>query len=323
MTERHLQPAAPGPRGQPTNEGSRLGPFGAAEWLLVLGIAVIWGSTNFWIELALRGLAPGAIVFLRLLIGALVMCAAPGAFAPVARDRWPRVALLGALWMALPLSLFPLAQQSVSSSLAGLLTGSLPLFASAIAAVALRRLPGRRHLAGLAVGFAGVVLVLWPSLAIGGDQLVGAALVVLATLCYALSVNLAVPLQQRLGGARVLLRAQAVALVLVAPWGVASLGSVRPALLPWVAVVVLGAFNTALAYLLMAALAGRVGPSRGTVGVYLIPCVAFFLGIVVLRERVYWSALAGLVLVVAGIAISSRARRSTRASVEPIGGGVP
>lgn len=300
------------PREPFTNEGVRSGPFGPTEWLLVLGVAGIWGSTNFWIEIALRSMEPAVIVFLRLLIGVVVLGAVPGARKPIPRGQWRRVALLGGLWMALPLSLFPVAQQSVSSSLAGLLTGSLPLFAAAITAVMLWRAPTLRELAGLAVGFSGVVFVVAPSLTVGGGEPLGAVLVVLATMCYALSINLAVPLQQRFGGARILLRAELVGLLLVAPWGVASLGSTELSPLPAVAIVVMGVFNTALAYLLMAALVGKVGPSRGTVGTYLIPCIAFFLGIVVLGEELRWSALAGLVLVVVGIAISSHASRGQR-----------
>jgi drug/metabolite transporter (DMT)-like permease len=297
-----------------TNEGVRRGPFGPVEWLLVLGVALIWGSTNFWIEIALRGMRPGAIVFARLAIGVAVLAVVPGTRSALPRAAWPRVALLGVLWMAVPLSLFPIAQVTVSSSLAGLLTGSLPLFATAVAALMLRRLPGRRQVLGLAVGFGGVVVVIAPSVTVGGGQLAGALLVVAAVTCYALSLALAVPLQQRFGGARVLLRAELVGLVLVAPWGLASLPGFEASPLTITAIVVLGVANTALAYLLMAALIGRVGAARGTVGTYLIPCVAFLLGIGVLGEELHPTAVVGLVLVVAGIAISGRGRAPARAA---------
>ena len=93
----------------------------------------IWGSSYLLISVALEGLRPLAITFTRvalgLAVGAPVWPAARGR-ALSASDR-PRVALLGVLWLALPLTLYPIAQRHLSSSAAGMITGSQPLMAAA------------------------------------------------------------------------------------------------------------------------------------------------------------------------------------------------
>ena len=76
------------------------------------------------------------------------------------RDDWPRVALLGMTWVAIPLSLFPIAQQWIDSSVAGMINGAVPITTALWSTVLLRRLPGRIQLLGIALGFAGVVAVL-------------------------------------------------------------------------------------------------------------------------------------------------------------------
>jgi drug/metabolite transporter (DMT)-like permease len=209
--------------------------------------------------------------------------------------------------MAFPMSMFPLAEQWIDSSVTGMLNGALPLFSAAIAAVMLRRPPGRTQLVGLAIGFAGVVLVSLPSLRGTSDTALGAALVVVAMVSYGLATNLVVPLQQRYGSLPVIWRAQAVALVLTAPLGAAGLPSSSWAWRPVLAVVVLGAFGTGFAFIAAGTLMGRVGATRGSVLAYLIPVVAVVLGVVVHDESVAPIALAGTAFVLAGAWVTTRA----------------
>ena len=90
------------------------------------------------------------------------------------------MALLGLTWLALPLTLFPLAQQRIVSSLTGMINGSTPLFVAAVATVLLRRLPGPRQRLGLAIGVVGLFLVALPSLGKGSSSVLGVLLVVAA-----------------------------------------------------------------------------------------------------------------------------------------------
>ena len=92
------------------------------------------------------------------------------------------MALLGAVWMTAPLLLFPIGQQWIDSSLAGMLNGAVPIFAAVTAAILLRRPPASRQLIGIAVGFLGVVGVLWPATRDADATALGASLVLLAVL---------------------------------------------------------------------------------------------------------------------------------------------
>ncbi len=291
--------------------------FTGADWRLLAGVAAIWGSSFLLIEIGLEHFSPALVTLLRVAFGAATVFAFPASRRAVPRSDWGAVALLGVLWMAVPLLLFPYAQQHIDSSLAGMLNGGVPLFAAAVATLVARRLPGRAQLLGLLVGFAGVVVVSWPAVQGARATALGAALVVLACLCYGAAINLAVPLQRRHGALPVLLRAQLFALVVVAPLGLAGIG---PSTFGWsslAAVVALGAGGTALAFVGMSVLVGRVGAARGSVAIYFIPLVAVALGVSFRGETVAVASLLGTALVSAGAYLTSRRDRPAAAPAPP------
>jgi drug/metabolite transporter (DMT)-like permease len=297
-----------------TGAGTNLEAFGAAEWSLLAVIAGIWGSSFLLMEIGLRAFAPGVISLARVGLGAAALALVPRARrTSIDREDWPRVALLGVVWMGIPLLLFPIAQQWIDSSVAGMINGAMPLTVAAWASLLLGRAPGRTQLVGLVLGFVGIVAIAAPELPLGAltdggtaATAGGAGLVLLATVLYGLAANLAVPLQQRYGSLPVLLRAQAVALVLIVPAGIVALPSSRWALGPALAMVPLGVLGTGLAFVLMATLVGRVGGPRGSIAIYVVPVVAMVLGVVALGERIHPLAVVGTALVLVGAWITSR-----------------
>ena len=289
-----------------TAQGSRREAFGPQEWGLLAAIAAMWGSSFLFIEIGLEHFGPGVVAFGRVAVGALTLSLLRGSHRPVERSDLPRVALLGAVWMAAPLLLFPIGQQWIDSSLAGMLNGAVPIFAAVTAAILLRRLPASRQLIGIAVGFLGVVGVLWPATGDADATALGASLVLLAVLCYGVAVNIAVPLQQRYGALPVLLRAQLVALVLLAPAALVSLPNSEFAWSSALAVVALGFFGTGWAFVAMTTLVGRVGATRGSVAIYFLPVVAIALGVIFRDERIAAISLVGTGLVLAGAYLTSR-----------------
>jgi drug/metabolite transporter (DMT)-like permease len=293
-----------------TAHGTRREAFGPQEWGLLAAAATIWGSSFLFIEIGLEQFGPGVVAFGRVAVGALTLWVLPGSHRPVERADLPRVALLGILWMGAPLLLFPIAQQWIDSSLAGMINGALPIFAAVVAALLLRRMPTGRIVAGIAVGFLGVVCVLWPATHDADATALGASLAVLAVLCYAFAVNIAVPLQQRYGALPVLVRAQAVALILLFPAALVSLPDSEFAWTSTIAVVILGCLGTALAFVAMATLVGRAGATRGSIATYFIPIVAIVLGVIFRDETIAAISLFGTGLVLVGAYITSR--RETR-----------
>ena len=299
-------PDRPTGRLRATAEGTSAEAFAAREWLLVAVIAAIWGSSFLWVDIALESLRPGVIVTVRVALGALTLALVPRARRPVDSADIPRIVVLGLVWVGIPLSLFPIAQQWVDSSVAGMINGAMPLAAAAWAAMLLRRSPGRTQLAGLVIGFAGVLAISWPQLTESRASAAGTGLLVAAVVMYGLAANLAVPLQQRYGALPVILRAQLAALVVVVPYGLWDLPASSFAVGPVLAMVPLGVLGTGLAFVLMATLVGRVGGPRGSVAIYFVPVVAIALGVVVLAEAVAPVALAGTALVIMGAWVTSR-----------------
>jgi drug/metabolite transporter (DMT)-like permease len=280
--------------------------FGRADWALLVAVAAMWGSSFLLIDIGVDHFAPELVALLRLAFGAATLAVVPAARCRVPRAAWPTIALLGVVWMAAPFVLFAVAQQSIDSSLAGMLNGAAPLFTAIVAGLATRQLPSQRRMAGLAIGLAGVVAISWPSLQDAHATAAGAGMVVLATALYGVAFNLAAPLERRHGALPVIWRAQVIALGLVAPFGLAAVPQSTFAWSSLLAVAVLGCLGTAVAFVAFTTLAGRVGSTRASVTVYFLPAVAIALGALFRDETIAAISLLGTVLVTAGAYLTSR-----------------
>jgi drug/metabolite transporter (DMT)-like permease len=236
--------------------------------------------------------APNGVTFARIAIGFLTLSLFPSARKPVARADWAGTAALGVLWLAFPLSMFPFAEQHVSSALTGMLNGATPLFVAAVASMLASRLPERGIIAGLVVGFGGAVVMAAPALG-GGNSAFGVGLIMAALVSYGVALNIARPLQQRNGAVPVMWRALGVALVITAPLGLRDVLNGDWSLRPALALLCLGAGGTAIANILTATAAGRLGATKASATAFLIPVVALFLGVVVRHERVTTVSLIG------------------------------
>ncbi|MDJ0497373.1 MAG: DMT family transporter [Acidimicrobiia bacterium] len=290
-----------------TNVGSRTGAYGPTEWGLTLVIGLIWGSAFLWIALGVDDLSPGVVAFGRVALGAVALAAFPAARRTIARPDWGRVAAVALLGNAAPALLYAIAETELDSAVAGMITSGVPILSLAIAAVMLRRLPGRPQTIGIGLGFLGILLMTWPSLRGADATPMGVGLVLLATLGYGISGNLLVPLQQRYGGPAVTLWALIGSSVLLFPLGVATISESEFTSSAVIAVVILGVIGTGVARSLAATLAGRAGAPRMSTTTYLIPVVAIILGVVFRDETVAPLAIAGVGIVLAGAFIASRA----------------
>ncbi|HUP91943.1 MAG TPA: DMT family transporter [Solimonas sp.] len=277
------------------------------DWTLLIGPGLIWGASFLFIAEGLDALAPDGITFLRFVIGFCTLACVPAARVAVRRSDWAAIAGLGFLWMALPMSMFPHAEQHVSSALTGMLNGSVPLVAALVAGIIERQFPSRGVLAGLAVGFTGIVLMALPGLGQGGGEASGIAMICFAMVCYGFGLNLARPLQQRNGALPVVWRALLVAMLLTAPLGAPHLLHAQWSWRPALCILALGALGTALANVLMAVAAGRIGATRASATTFLIPVVALVLGVAIRHEQVAGLALVGGALCLLGAWLMRRA----------------
>src|SRR5215204_1069272 len=273
-----------------------------ADWALLVVPGLIWGASFLFIAEGLAAVAPNGVTFTRIAIGFLTLSLFPSARQPVARTDWAGTAALGVLWFAFPLSMFPFAEQHVSSALTGMLNGATPLTVAAVASILAGRLPGRGTLAGLNDGFDGAVLMALQELG-GSRSEFGVGLIVMALVSYGIALNVARPLQQRNGASPVIWRALGFALILTAPLGLPEVLKGDWSLRPVLAMLGLGAGGTAIATILTATAAGRMGATKASATAFLIPVVALILGIVIRHESVSMLSLSGAAICLFGAAV--------------------
>jgi drug/metabolite transporter (DMT)-like permease len=290
-----------------TSHGLNRQAFSATDWLLFGSLSLIWGSSFLLMAIGLDSFHPGLVTLLRVGFGAGFMLLVPRARnTRIAREDWPAVATVGLIWIAIPFTLFPIAQQWIASGVAGMLNGATPIFTAVVASVLLRELPGTRQRVGLILGFGGIIAIALPSASTEATAAIGVILSVIATICYAFASNIIAPLQQRYGSLPLMARMQWVGLMLVIPYGAFGAANSTFSWASFTATAAVGVLGTGLGLVLMGSLIGSVGPTRATFITYIIPVVALVLGIVFRGEVISPIAIAGVALVIAGAAFASR-----------------
>jgi len=276
-------------------------------------LALIWGSGFLWIKLADRGFSPVEVTFARLATGAAVLFAVMLA----RRDKVPRSPRLwagivtAALFAnAVPYLLFAVAEQSVSSSTAGIINATTPLWTAALA-LAVRHQKGvtRWQAAGLVIGFAGGALIFAPWRATSELLSAGGLECLAASVSYAVSYIYMDRFLARRGASAIVLSAcqlAAAAVMLAVALAVAGVPAPRLTAESVAAVAVLGIIGTGLAYVLNYQIIASDGATVASTVTYLLPVIAIAAGVIVLNERITAITLAGMALVLAGVALTRR-----------------
>jgi drug/metabolite transporter (DMT)-like permease len=306
-----------GPHRGALRRGQRVA--GPVPWppILLLVLAVAWGSSFLFIKLAVASLPPLTVSTGRIIIAAAILVALAlvrGERFPAGRANWVTIALIGAVGQVIPFVLIGIGETRIESGLAAILIATVPLGTMVIAHVATAddRLTARKAL-GAAAGLAGIVVLVGPGALSGlGAEVVGQLAVLGAALSYAVT-NVAAHRVRHLPPT-VLSASSALAAV---AWSIPATVLIDR---PWTltptaesvgAVIALALFSTALGSLAYFHLVRLAGGSFASMTNFAIPLVAVGLGIAFLGERPSWQALAALLLVLAGIAAVLR-RRSER-----------
>jgi drug/metabolite transporter (DMT)-like permease len=295
----------PGPGPTPQVASSRV------DWLLFVLLGFLWGSSYLFIKIGVEaGLQPFTLVSLRLIVGFALLAVVVAA----AREQLPRsvrtyghLAVMAAFSVAVPFSLITWAEQSVDSTLAAVLNGSVPLFVIVIAAVFLRDEPiSINRLAGLVIGFVGVAILVGfdPGQLATGDLAPKLALIG-SSVSYAVGAVYARRMVHRLRPMIPAVFQVGFAFVMA---GVLALIFERPLSVPMradaiLAIVWLGLLGSGAAYLVFFRLLGRWGATRTSLVAYLLPVYGIVLGAVVLGEAIDAGLLIGTALVIGGIAL--------------------
>ena len=288
--------------------------------IMLAALAAIWGSSFMFIEIALRDLAPSTLILLRIVFGAVTLAVYVALTRRPVRALRPYVlplALLGSVNTAVPFFLIAWGQQYIDSGLASIFNASAPLFTAlfALGYDRSQRATGMR-LAGVLTGFTGVVLLVGFELTGGERAVLGGLAVVAASACYGIGGLYAGRRFDGLPPSLVALGGLVWSTLFAAPVGLAQASA--PGWDALLSVVYLGAAATGLAYLLYFGLIAGAGASKAVLVTYLVPALALVYGGVLLDEEVTAVAVAGLALVLAGVALGTgavgRSRRARRAS---------
>ena len=285
--------------------------FGWFEWLLALGMALTWGSSFLLIDIIIRDAPATFVPFGRSFFGMVALFFVPGSRQKIDRRHQPRLLILGLIWMALPFLLFPLAEQTVASSIAGMMNGALPVVVAIITAMWVRKAPSLQRIFAVVVGFIGIFLIAAPSIRDGGSADVkGIVYLTLALLCYAVGLNIARPLQAIYSPATLMLRVVAISTLLSAPLGVVAMRSTTFSLELIGATVFLGALGSGIAFLLFGTLLKRTGPVRSMIPTYFTPIVGTFLGVLFNDEKILLLSIVGMLIVIFGAWLTSRPEKA-------------
>ncbi|MBX9387357.1 DMT family transporter [Streptomonospora nanhaiensis] len=299
-------------------------PRRAVDWRLkFLLLALVWGSSFMFIGIAAQVLVPVHITLGRMVTGLLPLAAV----LLVRRGRLPRgartwfhLSVTAFLLNVVPFTLFGYAGQLIPSALSGICNAATPLFALLFSLLLLSdERPTRARLAGLGLGFLGVLVVfgVWTGLAGAGP--VGMLLAVGAAVCYGIGTPYLRRFLSGTGHSPLELSTAQLITGTVQIGIAAALFTDAPAALPLpvvAAVAVLGALGTGFAYVLQYAVIREAGATVATTVTYLAPVVAIGLGVLLLGEDLAWNEPVGALIIIAGAALAQyRPRRPA-----PVGG---
>lgn len=286
------------------------------SYFILILLGSIWGASYLFIKVGGESIPPVTFVMGRVglagitlfLIALLRREKLPSWRAPVWQWLWA----MGLLNSVAPYTLITWGETRVSSGLAAILVGAMPIFTVLLAHWLTQdeKITPLKAV-GIALGFFGVVILFMPDVLQGATfNLVGGLAILLAAVSYAFASiqarkhlkgfpHTSVALGQMLTASAILIPAS---LLLDQPW------TLQPTMPSLVSLLILAVVGTALAYLLYYWLIEKVGATRTSLVTYISPVIAVFLGAFILNEALHWTTLAGLLLIVAGVGLVTRKR---------------
>ena len=280
-------------------------------WTLFLTLGVLWGSSYLWIKIGLETVPPLTLIGGRLVLASVFLWA----IVLLTREPLPRsgrqyghLLVMAGVNIVLPFILIAVGEQSIDSALASILNATVPLFVIVMAPMFLpdeRITPAR--IAGLAIGFAGVILLVAPDLVnISDADLSGELMLLGSSLCYAVG-NIYAKRNVRGLAPRIPALFQVFfAALFIVPLALVvdhPLTDVHPAPEALLAVVWLGILGSGVAYLCYFTILANWGATRTSMVAYLLPVVGIALGALVLSDPVTGNRILGTILVITGIAL--------------------
>lgn len=283
-------------------------------WILIIALGAVWGCSFLFNAILIREISPLWVSAGRITIGATIcwiFFLVARRKLPEDRSVYPQLLVLGILNYAIPFALFPFAEQSVASSIVGVINGMTPM-TTVIVSQLWRggETATWNKVVGVLVGFGGAVLLAIPSLGQGASaQIVGLLAALVATICYALTLNYArrfksidstVVASASLTGAAIVM----IPIALLGPIFTGTIALDIPVITrpeTWAALFGIGVFSTSFSFLLVYWLLPKVGATNLSLNTFITPISAILLGVLILHERFDVLHMVGIVVIFLGL----------------------
>jgi drug/metabolite transporter (DMT)-like permease len=276
-------------------------------WALIILLGAVWGCSFLFNAILIREISPLWVAAGRVTIGAAicwVVFFATRKKLPTDWRYYPQLLVLGILNYAIPFALFPYAEQTVASSIVGVINGMTPMTTVIVS----QFWPGGEKatwnkVAGVMIGFAGAVILALPSFDQGASaQVLGLLAALAATCCYALTLNYARRFAGKVEPFAVASTSLTGAALVAVPIALIFTG-VPVITLPetWAALFGISVFSTSFSFLLVYWLLPRVGATNLSLNTFITPISAILLGVLVLHERFELTHMLGILVIFFGL----------------------
>jgi drug/metabolite transporter (DMT)-like permease len=290
----------------------------------IAALALLWGASYMFIKVADRAFEPTAMILIRLVVSALLVLAVIAAqrgfgetVAELRRAGWQGFAL-GIVNGAIPFTLIAWGEKHIDSGVAAIANATMPIF---VVLLAVRWQPSERvgglRLGGFLLGLVGVGILAGIHPRGGWWGAAGTLAVVVASVAYAIGSLWGQRLVARTSGLTLAGASMIGGAVALLPFGLAQLPGEVPGWKETGSVLALAVLGTALAQILLYRVLRTDGAARVSLVTYLLPLTALFYGVTLLGEPLTVQEVAGMFLILGGVALGSGALRLPRREPAP------
>ena len=299
---------------------------GILPYLALVGLALLWGVSFYLIKIVIRDLSPTVLLLLRSASGCVTLAIIVSLMGrpllgPGWRARVPSFAIMAVTNAVIPWIAIAWGEEHISSGLASILNSTTTVWTAVLIYwIVPSERPTVVNYVGVLLGFAGVVILVFPDLARHGvsGSFLGAVAVVVASLSYAVSAMYQRRKLREVSIFEISLGQITATVLLAVPIAAPSVPQVHLALPSIAAAIALGAGGTGIGYLLYFYVMNSLGAVRASGVTLLVPVTAVFWGVALLHESLSLGIVAGMAVILAGILLinfrrSSRTERAAEA----------
>lgn len=281
----------------------------ARFYLELLFLSSVWGFSFLFLRVAAPEMGPIFLVEMRVASGLVVMlpmCFLLGKWQEF-RDNWLLIVIVGITNMAIPFCFFALAALNMSAGLLSIMNATVPFFTAIIGFVLWQKRLSMLAVAGMVLGFMGVVVLVFDPAAIaaGNMSVLAAASALFACVLYGLALNLVSQKLATVSGLAITTGSLLISALILLPLAIWQRPEQMPELPVWAAVIALGVICTGLAYMLFYRLIAHMGSEQAIMTTYLVPLFSILWGNIFLTESITLFMVMGGILVLLGVGMTT------------------